>query len=61
LRNCDHDHRELENVMTLSAGVLLAAAEGGGGGGGEPWWAWAAFLTGIVIMLLIDLKVVMRE
>jgi tellurite resistance protein TerC len=49
--------------MTPSAGILLAAVEGGGGGGsgGEPWWAWAAFLTAIAAMLLIDLKVVMRE
>jgi tellurite resistance protein TerC len=50
--------------MTLSAGVLLAAAEGGGGGGsggGEPFWAWLVFLAAIAIMLLIDLKVVMRE
>jgi tellurite resistance protein TerC len=50
--------------MTTSAGVLLAAAEGGGGGsggGGEPLWAWIAFLAFIAVMLLIDLKIVMRE
>ena len=47
-----------------SVGVLLAAAEGGGGGGGggsEPLWAWIAFIAFIAVLLLIDLKVVMRE
>ena len=47
-----------------SVDVLLAAAEGGGGGGGggsEPLWAWIAFMTFIAVLLLIDLKVVMRE
>ena len=50
--------------MTMPAGVLLAAAESGGGGAGggsEPLWAWIAFLAFIGAMLLIDLKVVMRE
>ena len=47
-----------------SVGVLLATAEGGGGGsggGGEPLWAWIAFISFIAVLLLIDLKVVMRE
>ena len=48
----------------LAPGVLLAAAEGAGGGGspgGEPLWAWLAFIAFIAVLLLIDLKVVMRE
>jgi tellurite resistance protein TerC len=49
--------------MTPSAGTLLAAAESGGArsGGGEPLWAWIAFLAFISALLLIDLKIVMRE
>jgi tellurite resistance protein TerC len=50
-------------MLTPSAGVLLAAAEGSGGveRGGEPLWAWLLFLAFIAVLLLIDLKVVMRE
>jgi tellurite resistance protein TerC len=47
-----------------SVGVLLATAEGGGGGGGQTGvslWAWLAFFALIAVLLLIDLKVVMRE
>ena len=47
--------------MTPSAGLLLAAAEGGRSSGGEPLWAWLAFLAFIAVLLLIDLKIVMRE
>jgi tellurite resistance protein TerC len=46
--------------MTPSAGVLLAAAERGGGRG-EPLWVWLAFLAFIAVLLLVDLKIVMRE
>jgi tellurite resistance protein TerC len=53
---------EGRNPMTPPAGVLLAAAEGGGArSGGEPLWAWIAFLAFIVVLLLVDLKIVMRE
>jgi tellurite resistance protein TerC len=47
-----------------SVEFLLAAAEGsggGGGGGGEPLWVWVSFFALIAVLLLIDLKVVMRE
>jgi tellurite resistance protein TerC len=47
-----------------SVEFLLAAAEGsggGGGGGGQPLWVWVAFFALIAVLLLIDLKVVMRE
>jgi tellurite resistance protein TerC len=47
-----------------SVEFLLAAAEGsggGGGGGGEPLWVWGGFFALIAVLLLIDLKVVMRE
>jgi tellurite resistance protein TerC len=47
--------------MTPSVGVLLAAAEGPGRSGGEPLWAWAVFLAFISVLLLVDLKIVMRE
>jgi TerC family integral membrane protein len=49
----------------LSAGLLLAAAEGaqagGGGTSGAPLWGWIAFLAFISLLLLVDLKVVMRD
>ena len=52
-------------MQILSAGLLLATAEGAQAGGGgeasEPLWAWIAFLAFIVVLLLIDLKVVMRD
>ncbi|HSK91503.1 MAG TPA: TerC family protein [Euzebyales bacterium] len=51
--------------MLTPAGVVLAAAESTGAGGGtsgsEPLWAWVAFIAFIAALLLIDLKVVMRE
>lgn len=51
--------------MLTSVGVLVATAEGGTGGGGGAAAvsveAWAIFFTLIGVMLLVDLKVVMRE
>ncbi|MBW3603878.1 MAG: TerC family protein [Actinobacteria bacterium] len=50
--------------MLTSAGALLAASEGGGGGGQTAAvtpLVWAAFFALIAVLLLIDLKVVMRE
>lgn len=46
--------------MTPPAEALLAVAESGGARG-EPVWAWIAFLAFIAALLLIDLKIVMRE
>jgi tellurite resistance protein TerC len=50
-------------MLTPPAGVLLAAAEGAGGigSGEEPLWVWLLFIAFIAVLLLIDLKVVMRE
>jgi tellurite resistance protein TerC len=49
--------------MLMPSAVLLAAAEGasGMGSGEEPLWVWLAFIGFIAVLLLIDLKVVMRE
>ena len=50
-------------MLTPPAGVLLAATEGasGIGSGEEPLWVWLVFIGFIAVLLLIDLKVVMRE
>lgn len=48
--------------MVTTARALLATAEGGGGNtAAVPVWAWVAFFALIAVLLLIDLKVVMRE
>jgi len=50
-------------MLTPPAGVLLAATEGAGGigSGEEPLWVWLVFIGFIAVLLLVDLKVVMRE
>lgn len=50
-------------ALVTSAGVLLAASEGSGAGKvpSVPLWAWVAFFALIALLLLIDLKVVMRD
>lgn len=50
--------------MLMSAGALLAVSEAGAGGGqtpSVPLWGWSVFFGLIAVLLLIDLKVVMRE